>query len=198
MNQGLIRLLKKKKKLTTLYAQGRLTPHLHVLTDTRVRAHLQAQLHTWALFQKPLCGQSAQPSHLRKYLPHLNSQTGSSFPDGALCVLTAGLPTLVPDCKHRLLSTRNRGSQSRAPRSGARRSAEPGGPHKPPSVCLSRFTATSSSAPEVCTMTGGVTWGPGSPSSCENSQRTRPNCLIRCPPPILARATPSTSITCVT
>lgn len=31
-------------------------------------------------------------------------------------------------------------------------------------------------------MTGGVTWGPGSPSSCENSQRTRPNRLIRRPP----------------
>ena len=36
--------------------------------------------------------------------------------------------------------------------------------------------------PQVRTMTGGVTWGPGSPSSCENSQRTRPNCLIRRPP----------------
>ena len=48
------------------------------------------------------------------------------------------------------------------------------------------------------TMTGGVTGRPGGPSSCENSQRAHPNHSIRRPQPVLARAPPSASITCVT
>lgn len=47
-------------------------------------------------------------------------------------------------------------------------------------------------------MTGGVTGRPGGPSSCENSQRAHPNHSIRRPQPVLARAPPSASITCVT
>lgn len=56
MNQGLIRLLKKKKTLTILYVQGQLIPHLHVLTNTHACVLIsKPRLHTWFLFQKLLC-----------------------------------------------------------------------------------------------------------------------------------------------
>lgn len=60
MNQGLIRLLKKTKMLTILYVQGRLIPHLHVLTNTCVCVLIsKPRLHTWFLFQK-LCSAASQ------------------------------------------------------------------------------------------------------------------------------------------
>lgn len=69
-------------------------------------------------------GQPALPSRFRKYSPHLNTQTGSSFPDGALCVLTAGSPTPVPDRKYcfELSTQRAPELQPRAWAPGARRS----------------------------------------------------------------------------
>ena len=101
--------LYEEEMLTILCVHGRLSLHPHVLTD--VCAGLQAR-------------QPALPSRFRKYSPHLNTQTGSSFPDRALCVSTAASPTPIPDRKYcfELSTQRAPELQPRAWAPGARRS----------------------------------------------------------------------------
>ena len=61
--------------------------HMLVCSDLQAQA-----VHTVSVLEAVLSGQSSLPFHFRKCLPHLNTQTRLSFPNGPLYILTVGLP----------------------------------------------------------------------------------------------------------
>lgn len=161
--------LYKEEMLTILCVHGRLSLHPHVLTD--VCAGLQAQasqlylpvsesIHLISTLRQAqasrmeLCA-SQQPAHPHQY------------------------PTVST-----ALSSRHRGPQSCSPALGR---LALGGARWPRQAAF-RVSVPLHCDQQLCpwgafTMTGGVTGRPGGPSSCENSQRARPNHSIRRPQP---------------